>query len=59
VLAWGKDPGEIRTTDWTDRLLVRDPEGNEIFFAVTDPERHPIYPWDTSKLVGTEGKKAP
>jgi hypothetical protein len=47
VLAWGGDPGELKTTDWMDMFLVRDPDGNEIVFAVTDPERHSINPWNT------------
>jgi len=49
VLAWGKDAGEIKTTDWMDIFIVRDPDGNEIIFAVTDPERHSINPWNTTQ----------
>ncbi len=45
VLAWGGKPGEIITTDWMDMFIVRDGDGNEIVFAVTDPARHSIDPW--------------
>jgi predicted enzyme related to lactoylglutathione lyase len=41
----GGEPGEIIETDWMDMFIVRDPDGNEIVFAVTDPERHSIDPW--------------
>jgi predicted enzyme related to lactoylglutathione lyase len=47
VLAWGGDAGEIKKTDWMDMFLIRDPDGNEIIFAFTDPDRHAIYPWNT------------
>jgi predicted enzyme related to lactoylglutathione lyase len=53
VLARGADAGEIRQTDWMDMFLVRDPDGNEIIFALTDPEHHSIYPWNTGKPVAT------
>lgn len=49
VNAWDGNPGEIKITDWMDMFLVRDSDGNEIIFASTDPERHSIYPWNTSK----------
>jgi len=54
VEARGGNPEEIRTTDWMDLFLVRDPDGNEIVFAMTDPERHSINPWNTHAAV-TEG----
>lgn len=47
ILAWGGTPGDIKTTDWMDMFIVRDPDGNEIVFAVTDPERHSSNPWRT------------
>jgi predicted enzyme related to lactoylglutathione lyase len=55
VTAWGGDPGRIKTTDWMDMFLVRDPDGNEIVFAVTDPERHSINPWNTEPKKGKKG----
>jgi predicted enzyme related to lactoylglutathione lyase len=48
VLAWGGDPGKIQVTSWMDMFTVRDPDGNEIVFAVTDPARHTSNPWRTS-----------
>lgn len=36
---------EIIETDWMDMCIARDPDGNEIVFAVTDPDRHGIDPW--------------
>jgi len=48
VLAWGGDPGEIKKTGWMDMFIVRDPDGNEIVFAVTDPGRHSSNPWNTN-----------
>jgi len=45
VLAWGAEAGEIIQTAWMDMFIVRDPDGNEIVFAVTDPSRHTIDPW--------------
>jgi predicted enzyme related to lactoylglutathione lyase len=45
VAARGGKPGEIKVTDWMDLFIVRDPDGNEIVFAFTDPERHSIDPW--------------
>jgi predicted enzyme related to lactoylglutathione lyase len=57
VLAWGREAGEIKTTDWMDMFLVRDPDGNEIVFAVTHPERHTINPWNTQERAA-QGKKA-
>lgn len=47
VLAWGGKAGEIKKTAWMDMFIARDPDGNEIVFAVTDPEQHSINPWDT------------
>ena len=49
VLAWGGEPGKIVKTDWMDMFMVRDPDGNEIIFAVTDPGHHPIDPWTDGK----------
>jgi len=45
VAAWGAVPGAVVETGWMDYFIVRDPDGHEIVFAVTDPERHPIDPW--------------
>jgi len=45
VAAWGAEPGPVVETGWMDYFIVRDPDGHEIVFAVTDPERHPIDPW--------------
>lgn len=45
VVAWGAEPGAVVETAWMDYFIVRDPDGNEIVFAVTDPERHSIDPW--------------
>lgn len=49
VLAWGGKPTEIVKTDWMDMFMVRDPDGNEIIFAVTDLTKHPIDPWLANK----------
>jgi catechol 2,3-dioxygenase-like lactoylglutathione lyase family enzyme len=57
VLAWGVAAGEIKKTDWMDLFIVRDADGNEIIFAITDPEHHSIYPWNTGKPVAGEHKK--
>jgi pimeloyl-ACP methyl ester carboxylesterase/predicted enzyme related to lactoylglutathione lyase len=56
VSARGGEPGEIKTTSWMDMFVVRDPDGNEIVFAVTDPERHSSNPWraDPPASVTTE-----
>jgi len=45
VAAWGGEPSEIKDTDWMDMFVVRDPDGNEIVFASTDPAKHSIDPW--------------
>jgi predicted enzyme related to lactoylglutathione lyase len=45
VVAWGGEAGEIKKTAWMDMFIVRDPDGNEIVFAVTDPSRHTSNPW--------------
>lgn len=45
VLARGGEPGEIKVTSWMDMFTVRDPDGNEVVFAVTDPGRHTSNPW--------------
>jgi catechol 2,3-dioxygenase-like lactoylglutathione lyase family enzyme len=41
----GAEAGEIIRRSWMDFFTVRDPDGNEIVFAVTDPERHTSQPW--------------
>ena len=57
VLAWAGEPGEIKATAWMDMFIVRDPDGNEIVFAVTDPKRHSSNPWNTeSTAARTQGK---
>lgn len=45
VAAWGAEPSEVVETAWMDYFIVRDPDGHEIVFAATDPERHAIDPW--------------
>jgi predicted enzyme related to lactoylglutathione lyase len=45
VAARNGNPGDIKKTDWMDMFIVRDPDGNEIVFAFTDPETHSIDPW--------------
>jgi predicted enzyme related to lactoylglutathione lyase len=47
VLAWGGTPGEIKETAWMNMFVVKDPDGNEIVFAVTDPKVHSSDPWST------------
>lgn len=37
--------GDIIRADWMDMCIVPDPDGNEIVFAETDPDRHAIDPW--------------
>ena len=49
ILAWDGKPTEIVKTDWMDMFMVRDPDGNEIIFAVTDLGKHPIDPWLDNK----------
>jgi catechol 2,3-dioxygenase-like lactoylglutathione lyase family enzyme len=49
LLAWGAQPDDIRETAWMDMFIVRDPDGNEIVFAVTDPGRHASDPWSAGK----------
>ena len=58
VLAWGGEAGEIKTTDWMDMFIVRDPDGNEIIFAVTNPERHSINPWNTEEPAAGRDERA-
>jgi len=48
VRAWGGEPGEIQETAWMDLFVTRDPDGNEIVFAVTDPAHHSSDPWRTT-----------
>ena len=45
VASWGGEPGPVNKTDWMDMFIVRDADGHEIVFALTDPERHSIDPW--------------
>ncbi|NIR43537.1 MAG: VOC family protein [Gemmatimonadetes bacterium] len=45
VAARSGNPGEVIETEWMDMFIVRDADGNEIVFALTDPERHSIDPW--------------
>ncbi len=45
VAAWDGAPGPVIETDWMDMFIVRDPDGHEIVFAVTDPEKHSNNPW--------------
>jgi len=45
IITHGGQPGEIKKTSWMDMFTVLDPDGNEIVFAVTDPERHNSNPW--------------
>ena len=59
VLAWGKDAGEIKKTDWMNMFIVRDPDGNEIVFAFTDPEYHSINPWNIGEPVPRGDTKTP
>ena len=47
LAAWDAEPGAIKRTSWMDFFVVRDADGNEIAFAVTDPERHATDPWST------------
>ena len=56
VVAWGADPGEIKETAWMDMFIVNDPDGNEIVFAATDPERHSSNPWRVEDAATTRGK---
>jgi len=58
VVAWGGEPGEIKTTGWMDMFTVRDPDGNEIVFAVTDPQRHSSDPWHADTTAETVPEKA-
>ena len=48
VSAWGRQPGEIKETGWMDNFTVRDPDGHEIVFALTDPAKHAIDPCQTA-----------
>ena len=57
VLAWGGVPGDIMVTGWMDMFIVRDPDGNEIVFAVTDPKRHTSNPWNTEDSEQVRGEE--
>lgn len=52
VRARGGEPGKIIETAWMDLFIVRDPDGNEIAFAVTDPGRHTSNPWRAASGTG-------
>lgn len=45
VEAQGVEVGEVVRRSWMDFFTVRDLDGNDIVFAVTDPERHVSQPW--------------
>lgn len=45
VAARDGEPGEVIETAWMDFFIARDPDGSQIVFAITDPERHSIDPW--------------
>ena len=45
VAAQGGEPGEVNERAWMDMFTVRDPDGNEIVFAYTDPSKHTTDPW--------------
>ena len=49
VAARGGEPGEILRRSWMDMFIARDPDGNEIVFAVTDSTRHTSDPWRASR----------
>ena len=55
VLAWEGAPGEMKVT-WMDMFMVQAPDGNEIVFALTDPERHSSNPWNTKSPSQVPGK---
>ncbi len=56
VRARGGEPGEIIETAWMDLFIVRDPDGNEIAFAETDPDRHTSNPWRV-EVPGSAGRE--
>jgi predicted enzyme related to lactoylglutathione lyase len=56
VLAWGGKPGETRVTGWMDMFIVRDLDGNEIVFAVTDPGRYSSNPWNNEAPAQARGE---
>lgn len=41
----GGSPEEVVETEWMDMFIARDPDGHQIVFASTDPEKHSIDPW--------------
>lgn len=51
----GGEPSEMVRTAWMDFFIVRDADGHEIVFAVTDPARHDMDPW----RVEPGGARAP
>lgn len=59
VLAWGGEARTIKKTDWMDMVIVRDPDGNEIVFAVTGPESHSTNPWNTGQPATKGDDKQP
>ena len=59
VRARGGEPGKIVETAWMDFFVVRDPDGNEIAFAETDPDRHTSDPWRVDAPAGAGCGKSP
>lgn len=59
VVARGGEPGETRVTGWMDMFIVRDPDGGEVVFASTEPDRHPINPWNIEHGDAPESEDAP
>lgn len=45
IEARGVEAGEIEQRSWMDYFVVRDPDGNAIVFAWTDPAKHTSDPW--------------
>lgn len=45
IVARGGEAGEILERSWMDYFVVRDPDGNAVVFAFTDPARHAVDPW--------------
>ena len=54
IMAWGAQAGDIRKTAWMDMFIVKDPDHNEIVFAVTDSSRHTSNPWEVEYPVGKD-----
>ncbi len=49
VEARGGEPGPLRETGWMDFFIAVDPDGHEIVFALTDPDKHTTDPWVVSE----------